>query len=487
MKLLLIVYLINEPTNLPIVSLVTDPTGLWNKYLGMYEHSRKRGKAWRRRGHVEYFNPQELVNLKINGQIMIHGNYGALLTDKIPFRFHYYLADVTGLGDDRLLTSGSAETEKSVVLRNGGTAHITRLPNDLLETLYSEVSELYSVFKPAIVFLNGEYWGIYNLRERINLEFLETRFGKNQYELIKLELCGTKYRRQGKWACYNTLSGSFAHWYRTQDFFRDNDLSDHEVLKQAAQLVDIEAFTDYFLFNIYAGNDDWPHYNSYLFRNLNPEEDNRWRWISWDSDRTFEKPEKNDLARVLIPDKPPYSNGHNRHSLLVRKLLDNEGYKRKFINRMCDLLNTNFVPERVELKMNAIVDSVRSELPRDWKRWSISEDEYWQNVEVVRNFIYKRPELLREHFRQQFKLGNSWNLEVNSNISSGGTIEVNSVNISQFPWRGKYFEEMPIVLKAEPAEGFEFVGWTDKSFGQNPEIVVNLNGDLKIGAIFQKL
>ena len=478
-------YLINENFNLPVLSIVTDPVNLWDEHLGIYVQYKKTGRMWERNASIEYFGDRDSVKLRFPSELLIHGKTSRSAPKK-SFRLRYSLANVTGVGTDNILTSGTAGTLKTVVVRNGGNRgnYISRLHSELFDLLYAEANGLSSAFQPSIVLVNGDYWGIYNLREPINTEYLERRMGTGDYELIKVWLCSKKDIRRDKPACYRALSGTKDHWYKTQEFFRTQDFSNDEVFKEAANWIDINNFTDYFLFQIYAENTDFPHNNTVFFRKLN-DRDNRWKWVAWDSDFSFKKPEGSLIAFLLREDKPPQENEKNKNTLLLRKLLENESYRQRFITRMCDLLNSNFLPQRVEAKLDYLIDWVRDDLDRDWERWSIPEAAYWERVQVIRNFIYQRPDFVRQHFQQQFQLGRAVKLELFTNKPEGGTIQVNSLKPKSFPWQGIYFENLPIVLTADPAAGFEFAGWTDPSLGKRHEIQVELQGNLKIGAIFK--
>jgi hypothetical protein len=197
------------------------------------------------------------------------------------------------------------------------------------------------------------------------------------------------------------------------------DLSTLEGLQTASELLDLDNLTDYWLFNIYAANLDWPHHNVFSFRRRTGS-DRRWRWISWDADATFnflgQGLRHNTLAwatRDRLRHELRFNNEkglldaeHNLIStIIVRKLLQNPQFRSSFLARAEQLLENQLRPEAVERHLSRLIDGVSHDLPADWRRWSIEEADYWRNVAQIREFIRQRPILLKQHLHQQYSVG----------------------------------------------------------------------------------
>jgi hypothetical protein len=218
------------------------------------------------------------------------------------------------------------------------------------------------------------------------------------------------------------LIGDRKHWDKTIEFFRNGDLSDPAVFAQAAELIDIDNFTDYWLFNIYAANRDWPHHNMKMFRRRDGE-DGRWRWISWDADGTFNFTGKDlehdtfawatrsslrhDLRfnnEVGLRDTPDM---FESSTLFVRKLLENPAYRQRFEQRMAELLNGPLSKHAIEPVLDAMHSDIAADLTADWTRWAEPpqtpeqlRDVYAADLDAVRHFVARRPSTVTEQLRR---------------------------------------------------------------------------------------
>lgn len=481
-------YLIGSAFQLPVLSLVTDPINLWDQHLGLHAQYSEKGGLWRRHGYVEYLAPpQSDLRVRFPTRVSLHG-VASRLAPKKSFRITYSLQDVVSTGAHPILTTGDPHPEKEVVIRNGGSQenYQTRLYNELFNRLYGQVGGITARDEPVMVLLNGQTWGIFNIYEYIDAAFLAQRFGAGEYDLIKVRPCSRRYRDRGQPACYDTLAGRKQPWIETQDFFNTQDLQDPAVFEQAAQRVDLDNLTDYWLFNLYAANTDWPFTNVYFFRQASGR-DRRWKWLAWDSDFSFKQVRANGLPTLLAEERSPYDPNRNQNTLIVRKLLQNPTYQTRFARRMYDLLNTVLTPQRVEAQLDALVAQVQPDLSVDLQRWSIPESLYQRRVKAIRTFARRRPAVVRAQFRQQFQLGELRTLTLTSDRPQGGHLMLNAMPIEQFPWRGVYPQTVPLELRAVPHPGYEFVGWTDSVLGSQPTVQITLEHDRVVGAIFRAI
>jgi hypothetical protein len=485
-------YFINDTSQLPVLSLVTDPVNLWNKYSGIYANPKKRGKKWERNAYVEYFADKNSSVLRFPVELRIHGGWSRKL-DKKHFRLRYSPVSVEGLVVDNIyniLTAEGTESERTVILRAAGGYIVRALREELFNTLYSEIGGFISTSTPVILYLNGDIWGIYYIHNRIDAEYLQRRFGEGSYDLLDQSL--GRDRRLPSLA----IVGDYNHWEKTLEFFKTHDMSQEEHFQRSSELIDIDNTTDYWLFNVYASNWDWPHNNLFLFRKRDSQH-SQWRWISWDTDVTFDTEllEHNTLfwaiRSQLRHDLKPGKHGLDSKEALmstfiVRSLLQNEPFRQKFINRFCDLLNLNFLPERVEAKLDTVIRVIAYDLPKDLKKWLISNERFGEGVQNIRNFIYKRPEIMRNYLQKEFQLGEIFTIELFTDPPRAGEIRINTIRPENYPWADRYFENAFILLTAKPSKDFEFVGWTEPLLGKDSQVRFALNQDIRVGAIFQR-
>jgi hypothetical protein len=474
-------FFVDEHVHLPVLSLIAHPVTLWNRYSGIYHNAIKRGRRWERPAYVEYFRDTHSPPRRFSATVRIHGGMTRYFKKK-SFRLTYRGAGPESRQSGSIVHPSRTKSERTIILRQGGNDVRTRLHDELFQTLYAELGGLTSSFTPCVLFINGKIWGIYNIRERIDVEFLRKRLGRGQYDLIQ-GYAGVK-------------SGGIENWDRTREFFTSHDLSSDAEFAKASELIDLDNLTDYWLMNIYAANRDWPGKNSYSFRRRDGD-DPRWRWVSWDADLSFDFTHTQNLRHNTLAwatrdkvwrDLQLQDNVDKlKSTLIVRTLLKNDRYRRRFVRRFGDLLNVNLVPARVEALLDGILEMSKHDLAADWKRWSIPENEYWDEVEALRNFLRKRPEVIREYFQEEFGLGPSVSIGLYNRPPEGGKIQINTVVPDEYPWNGNYFQDERIVLRAKASPGFHFARWTDPRLGSSPEVSIDLKEDVRLGAEYRRI
>lgn len=485
------VYLIDETVHLPTLSLVTDPENLWDERSGIYTEGvfpnhpnyMQRGQDWERPVSVEFFEADRSPGFSLDAGIRIHGG----TTREFPKKsFILYFRDQYGRTPLKypLFPERSGAHFKSLVVRNVGNDGAGALPHlrdPLMHVLWGEEGGLVSAKRSVFVFLNGEPWGIYNLREHLSPDYVTTNFGITDMDFI------TKDR--------NVEAGDDAHWAATMTFFEEHDFALDEVYAQAQRLIDVDNFTDYQVFGIYGGNLD---IIGNLVRFRPRSEVGKWRWIMWDADLSFsldaeETPlSHNTLAWYTRDDfrpdlGPAWFDGDFWQTLFLRKLLENECYRYHFINRFSDLLNTTLSAEHVDEKIDFLSSIIEADMPREialWQNeWGGSISEWQANVQELREFAVRRPGFLRQHIVEQFGLGGVASLTIQP-PSGKGFVRVNTVQPPSYPWFGVYFQDVPITLQATPAPGYAFAGWSDPALPVEPTVTVSLTTQYAVQAVF---
>ncbi|HWO41346.1 MAG TPA: CotH kinase family protein, partial [Candidatus Eisenbacteria bacterium] len=387
-------YVVGRDFRLPTVSMAIDPVLLWNKYSGIYANPEKRGRKWRRPAHVEYFADRSAPPIRFPAEVNIHGNWSRLVEPKKSFQLTYQPAELSGGSVGRVLVAGSEQTRRAVILRACAMDLGYRLGEELFRAVYAEAGGFVSPALRVMLLLNGEAWGVYNLHQKIDRTYLQDRFGPGEYEMISQE-------REAR-----PVVGGGELWNELLRFFVAADFRDDRSLREAERRIDLDNFTRHQLFNIYAANLDWPHNNDYAFRRIDGA-DPRWRWISWDADATFHAErglEHNTLAwatRDRLRHDLSYAGRMSdaeeflRSTLILRKLLENPGYRREFIARLDALMDTVFRPDALRARFDRIVAELEPVLGVDWQRWPKSREEFAEGVESVREFIAKRPAIVR--------------------------------------------------------------------------------------------
>jgi len=469
-----------------VVSLVTDPIVLWNKHSGIHANAGQKGRKWERLANLEYYGAGEAAPLCLPVRLRMHGGGWARKQKKKAFRITYSTEAVATSTTTNLLTERSPEAERTFILRPTVLNLTARLGEELFTGLYSSIGGFTSSSTEAILFINGELWGFYRMHERINEEYLRRSVGEGDYDLIKNQRTNRP-----------ALAGDVKQWESTLEFFRNHDLADDEIFKKAGELVDVENTTDYWLLNIYAGNYDWPHNNSYVFKKRG-DSNSKWRWISWDPDFAF-RPDVVDVNTLawatrdeprtdLVPGAGQWRDKTEDffETLIVRRLLDNEGFRRSFVRRFCDLFNDCLRPERVAAELDALLASKSHDIHLEWDRWPGSKDRYLAGARDIRLFIHERPRMILRHFQDELGLGDLLEVHVDSEPRGAGQVQVNTVTPGSYPWSGTYFENTTMVVTARPYDGFTFVRWADPELGESPDLTFTMDGNMELLAIYRK-
>lgn len=317
--------------------------------------------------------------------------------------------------------------------------------------------------KPTILFLNGEYWGIHNLRDRIDKYYLEN--------LYKVDPDNVDIR-EFNWNAPDEMSeGDDAHYVMTDNFISNNNLAINSNYEYVKTLIDEESFIDYHIAELYLGNIDWPNNNVRMWRTKNSYSatggysDGRWRYIFYDLDRALGEivnAANNDFNDVFIKE--------NIHFL--DKLLDNSTFKNKFINRWADLLNTSFRPEFATPLFNGFKSLYQPEISNHISRWKTLADLSAWNTQCdkVATYISQRKSNTYGHINTVLGTTGTFDLTVETNNLNYGHVKVNSIEVDEDLtrglsmtgniWTGTYFDYIPLEIKAVPKEGFEFSHWT---------------------------
>jgi CotH protein/chitobiase/beta-hexosaminidase-like protein len=395
-------YVIGDHGGLPVLSVAMDPSFLWNRHAGIYLNAHQRGKAWRRPAQAELFADRNSPAARFPAELKIHGNWSRH-AEKKSFQLSYATGRVSGIDRTGVLARpGENAAQRTLVARATAIDLSYRLGDELFRSLFADSGGLIVSSSAVQLLLNGQAWGLYNIYEKISKDYLQRVHGAGEYDLVD----DAGYRH----------TAEDPVWNRLLDFFLTHDLSNDDDFARAMQLIDDKNFSNYWLFNIYAGNLDWPQNNYYAFRNRSG--DQRWRWISWDTDAAF------DVNKGLRHDTLSWATRPAlRHDLsyggtetddetwmastaIIRGLLKNSNYQARFVRQFCELRNTFFQPDLLQARFQRLLDRMTPHLSVDWERWPASKQAYLAGVQGVRRFIAERPAIVLEQFRKRFRFSN---------------------------------------------------------------------------------
>jgi len=460
-----------EPTfqerSLPIISISSDPKHFWDDSTGIYVQDFK--PTWEYPINIELFENDgsdraafnELAGTKVNGL------NSWVLPQKMLGIYFDNDYDNNNL-EYQLFHEKARNRFDNFILRASGSDWGNTLFRDALsQGLTTDNMNIEKMsYRPSIVYINGEYMGIHNMRSRIDEGFIEENFGyaSDEYDLIENDGI--------------VEEGDNVAYYEFLKVF-DNDMSEDSNYEKAAAIMDIENFTDYYITEIWSSNSSWGH-NIQMWK---PKaEGSKWRWILLDLDRGFIGAEDGRLWNFTTSTSP---SSYNWARVPLKGLLQNESYSQRFVQRFTDHLYTTFHPKRVVSFIEKHKDLIDQEIPYHSERWAgttssygngIPSVDYWEaEVAELVDFAYGRPPFMRENLRASFGLSDPVSLTTISHPKEAGQIWINELPIASSPWEGKYFANMPFQLEAKAQIGREFLGWKNALY----ETLINKGDEWK--------
>lgn len=388
--------LIFERYTMPVMSLITDGENFFSRDSGIYvpgAHYQKndwntgnyyqRGSGWERPVYVEYFSSNGELNFSQNAGVRIHGSVSRRNAQK---SLRIYARNEYGekYFNYPLLPHREADEYKRIMLRASTGEGPPTLIKDLLAHELSRPLNLeIQTGRPVIVFLNGEYWGIHDMRDRQDDRYIEyvTDYKKEEVLLISNESSNSQ---------------------EMFNFLVQNDFSENENYNAIQELIDIENYINYMIAETFFGNRDWPGNNVDMWRPRH--ESGKWRWLFFDIDRGYDGSHQNIFDVVNdIPEKydyPPIT------AMLFHKLIQNEDFVLMFVSRYAENLNTHFANETTTKKLDSIENLYHPEIASHVARWNdIPDLARWEkNVGSIRNFLNLRPCILELQLRDFFNL-----------------------------------------------------------------------------------
>ena len=506
-KIITHTYLINERNNLPVISISTDSANFFDENIGIYvtgpianppnpSDPDKRANYWQnweRPIHIEMFEPNGTLGFSIDAGIKIRGGYSREYLQK---SFAIFARGQYGYNEIKYKIFPDLDIDKfqSIVLRNSGQDwNSTMFRDGMMESLVEKTGLDVRVYRPAVVFLDGEYWGIFNIREKENEHYLASHHGVDPDNVTRLELEGEPQQ------------GDPSEYIAMYNFINNNDMSNTSNYEYIKTKMDVNNFISYMVSEIYFNNVDWPGSNIKFWKSNTPY--GKWRWILYDTDFGFglydnsSTGEPRDGYKHQTLDFATTANGSSWpnppwSTVLLRKLLDNLEFRTNFINTFADYSNTYFIPQNVVDKINKMKSVIEPEIPFHLEKWHTYKvenyklypetvSEWYDNVQKMVDFANNRLPYIRNNYVTKFNLGGASNVTLLNNQPNKGNIKINSVLVDEVSWSGVYFNNIPITIEAIPALGYKFTGWNGASASSSSTITITLSNDVNLTANFE--
>lgn len=452
--------------SIPIISLVIDDSYLNDSKIGIfknnYGHEKYQQVDWRRPLNIELFDTEgqpsqlnQLCETRITGAwsreatkksmaIYSHKRFG-----KKNMEYEFFPDQCPGLTN-----------YKSVVLRNAGNDRDYLYMRDAIAqrsmALHADID--WQAWRPAVIYINGKYWCILNIRERANANNIITHYDG----LEDIDLMENGELKEGTTDNYNAFM-SFCN-------------EKGHTLEEYAKLMDWEEYIRITVMNMYFNNLDYPGNNNVMWRPR--AEGGRWRWIAKDVDYAMGLYGGNTgtsggydhkiIAHWYNPNNQSVHQGANfsitsASTKFFRQLMDNQDFAREFIDRFCIYMG-DFLNEKAIRK---VWDPMYNAISGEWSRHhkALYGDSWWPNysseLSSARNWVSRRTAEMYKQIGNQYSLGSPISMLINRSIGNPEELEVsfNGVTLSAGSFDGKFFANRNVTLEGKAPDGKVITGW----------------------------
>lgn len=454
-------FFIKEHTfTLPVVSLSTKPDFLFSNLIGIItegtngipgpcmESPRNWNQDWDRHAVFELFESSGDKILDQDLDIRVQGgcsrnNPQKSLVLRARDRFGSRTIEHEFFKTKQINNFGA------IVLRNGGNDFYGAMMRDgLFQSLVAGEMDIdYLAYQPSIVYLNGEYWGIQNIREKVDADYLEANFGIDRNDVDILETGG------------NAIEGTSERWGVYMDSLNRIGLNSPEAFAFIKRYIDVQEYINYLTAELYYCNTDWPGNNVKFWRQRS--NNGRFRWILWDLDFGMglydwaSYPTHETLTFATDPDNTEWPNPA-WSTLHLRRLLEIPEFRTRLIQTLTTSLSTTFKPERVIDGITAFENNIKTEMPFHAQRWGLSMSNWNYHVSLLKNFAVQRNDFMKFHIADFFGLNGDVRINLSSFPAGAGDIIFNGVSEGGVLSNGFYYRDLPFnaVAKAEPGYAF---------------------------------
>ena len=471
-------YMVNVNPNMPVIYLTTDPDNFFDDEIGIYVDGTNGVAAycspvpvnwaqdWERPCNLKMFLPDGTVAFDVNAGVEISGacsRGNEMRSLAINLREKIFGSDVL---DFEVFPQRSLDEHQRFKLRNSGQDYYRLGFRDMLNQtlLFKDIDIEAQAGRPVLFYLNGEFWGLYNIREKYSGEHFEELYGVVEEDLDIIKSPGLPWR--------DIKKGFETDYLALFDFVDNGDLTVQADYDYFDTQVDVNEFTNYWIAMTYMANYDWPANNLTIWRDRVNQ--TKWRYGVADTDGSTNNflsnsanPDFNTFAFINVANSTSWPN-HSNSTLFLRKLLERTEYRDEFIQRTCTFMEVLFPEERTHLLIDSISGLFQPNLQAHLDNWAFdnamggNEASWNEWIVKYKTFWEDRPDFMRQHINDFYNLSGYYDLTINFNANTEGDVFVNS-NTMEIPFNyiGTYFRNIPVRLTAVADPGYQFSHWQE--------------------------
>ena len=471
---------------LSVVSIMTNDKYLNDSKIGIFANNNTSEKSqqhdWRRPINIEMFETSghESVFNQL-GEMRVCGGatreyvrksmaiYANKRFGEKRFNYEFFPDQKPGLKDF-----------KSFMMRNAGNDFDYLFMRDAIiqrtMTMAGHVDLDWQAWRPVIVYINGEYRGLLNIRERSNEDNIYTNYnGLEDIDMIENDA--------------ELKEGTMDHFKAFKAFYNEHG----HTLAEYAEWMDWKEYINLMVENLYFNNQDFPGNNIVIWR---PQaEGSKWRWITKDTDFGLglygSQPDYNTIKWINDNNYDSSRNWGNTYEAtrLFRRLMEDADFKREFLDRAAIYMGDFLNEKGTRAVWDEMYDMIKTEYPYHRKLINEWWPNYNEELKNARTWLNKRTNYFYQQLADYYSWGTPTTLTVNKKSQSDITMTINGITLTGNVFDGKYYAGRAINLSGTAnEEGKAVIGWkvtgaTSKEV-QGSELTLTMpNGSIAINPI----
>jgi hypothetical protein len=445
------------------------------------------GQSWERPVTVEMYSQEGLLKIHQEAGLRIHGG----LSRKYPIKSYRLYArseyDAESSFNYPFFEDRELSKYKRIILRAGGqTYEYTFMGEAAAQMILKPLNLDIQFSTPVILFINGEYFGIRNIRDRYDTWYLENLYGirRDQSTL----LTGHAYVEDGN----RVGATNYMSMYR---YATTKNMSVMRHYRHIEKQMDVDNFIDYYIAQLYFANKDWPQNNILYWKknvayNPNAPEghDGRWRWMVYDVDAGFAASWGGNTPNINSYDV--LTGDTWKTGKLFISLLQNPEFRSKYMYRLETLLSSTLSSSATTEVIETMENLYAPEMPEHINRWGYpSNVETWQfYVQRMKTFALERPAYFSAYTQAFLGVDDRVSVRIIHNDQQG-SVKVHDHMESTGSVTIEAYQDLSLVIQATSRQGYRFIGWYDASGNQvskTHQTLVTPYDGLKLEARFEK-
>lgn len=466
-----------------VIALTVDPPDLWDEETGIYVYGdgaepsypyfgANFWQLWEKDVHVELFDETGARELDQDAGIQIAGGYSRAFDQR-----NFELLARSGYGPDTfgyaVFPEETIDAYHKLYLRNGGDWCSTQIVDGSVQEMFRDPDGTRNAavdaqaYTPGLVYLNGEFWGVYEVKERLDEWWIHDHRGEGPDDLDRVKLGWTHDANwdleEGTWDAWNTLNA----------LTTTQDLADPAAYTDFTTQVDETNFAALLVVEEFAENTDFWWNNLRMWRPT----DGEWRWMAYDFGHGWSSYAYDHLAMSLT---------QNSDGMPIGNALGNAEFRALFANVHADFFNTSLAPDSATATVARLADDVRPVMAKQRERWCGGANMgAWEDaITYAEEYASKRGPMMDKQLMEHLGLSGHAQLSLDAEPETGGTFRLTVIEVEP-PFTGLYYQDVPVTVTAVPAEGYAFDGWTEASWGTEPTVTVPMSVATSLTARFR--